>query len=90
MQTSRAFPLLNYFSIHHASFQWSNLVLLDLRFVDIYSAARYLLETKTKMSRLTQLKVYIPLLKRVIMDFTRDAICYNRSEVKELIDGTDQ
>ncbi len=46
---------------------------------------QFLLETKTYLSRLTELKVNYNQLETVTMNFTRDTTRRNYSQVKQLI-----
>ncbi|CAF2648702.1 unnamed protein product [Rotaria sp. Silwood2] len=65
--------------------KYSNLISLDITHVNIDYVTQFLLETKTCLPNLTELKVNYNQLKTVTMNFTRDATRYNCSKVKRLI-----
>jgi len=65
--------------------EYFHLTSLDILCVDIDYVAQFLLETKTHLPRLTELKVNYYQLKTVTMNFTRDATRRNCSKVKQLM-----
>ncbi len=99
MRISQAFPLLKCFSIENGRRQYGNcndnpsysvIQFTHLTSLDITRAHRdyieqFLLETKTHLSCLTDLKVNYHDLKTVTMNFTRDATRHNCSKVNRLI-----
>ncbi len=65
--------------------EYPHLISLDIMRVNIDYIAQFLLETKTNLPCLTELKVNYDRLKKVTMDFTRDETRRNCSKVKRLI-----
>ncbi|CAF1064472.1 unnamed protein product [Rotaria sordida] len=65
--------------------EYPHLMSLDVMYADIDYIAQFLLETKTHLPRLTQLKVDYYQLKTVTMNFTRDTIRRNCSKINRLI-----
>jgi hypothetical protein len=65
--------------------EYPHLISLDLRRAHIDYAAQFLLETKTHLPRLIELKVNYRRLETVTMNFTRDETRRNCSKVKRLI-----
>jgi hypothetical protein len=65
--------------------EYSHLISLNITRVNIDCVVQFLLETKTHLPRLTELKVDYDQLKTVTMNFTRDATRRNCSKVKKLI-----
>jgi hypothetical protein len=65
--------------------EYPHLITLDIMHVNIDYIAQFLLETKTNLPRLTELKVNYDRLKRVTMNFTRDETRRNCSKLKRLI-----
>ncbi|CAF1220393.1 unnamed protein product [Rotaria sordida] len=65
--------------------EYSHLTSLDISHVHEDYVVQFLLETKTYLPRLTELKVNYDHLEIVTMNFTRDATRLNCSKVKQLI-----
>ncbi|CAF2666240.1 unnamed protein product [Rotaria sp. Silwood2] len=65
--------------------KYPNIISLDIMHVDIDYVVQFLLETKTYLPNLTELKVNYYQLKSATMNFTRDATRSNCSKVKRLI-----
>jgi hypothetical protein len=104
IQISRAFPMLNCFSLVNTISQLCNdnimksdenlpdsiieyphLISLDLRHANRDYVVQFLLETKTYLPRLTQLKVKYDELATATLYFTRDTMRRNCAKVKQLI-----
>jgi len=64
--------------------EYSHLISLDLLYANTYYVMQFLLETKTHLPRLTELKVNYNGLVAVTKNFTRDATRRNCSKVKRL------
>jgi hypothetical protein len=103
MRISHAFPLLKSFSVKNDRKQrvncdnnlsyliiiYPHLISLNIMYVHMDYLLQFLLETKTHLPRLTKLKVNCNQLKTVTMNFTRDSMRRNCSNVKRLIiEGT--
>jgi hypothetical protein len=99
IQISRCFPVLKHFSLKNEEMQSSNadqnlshsvieyphLVSLHIMYVAKDYLVQFLLETKSYLPCLTELKVSYYQLKFVTMNFTRDTMRQNCSKVKRLI-----
>ncbi|CAF1143592.1 unnamed protein product [Rotaria sordida] len=99
MQISRNFPKLKCFSMKNDNRQtrncdqwnsypiieYSHLISLDIMNVNTDYVEQFLLQTKTHLPCLTELKVNYNQLATVTMNFTRDETRHNCSKVKRLI-----
>ncbi|CAF1146216.1 unnamed protein product [Rotaria sordida] len=99
MQISRNFPKLKCFSMKNDNSQtrncdqwnsypiieYSHLISLDIMNVNTDYVEQFLLQTKTHLPCLTELKVNYNQLATVTMNFTRDETRHNCSKVKRLI-----
>src|SRR5205823_2009192 len=65
--------------------EYSHLASLDIMRVDMDYVVQFLLETKTYLPHLIELKVNYDQLQNVTMNFTKDEIRRNCSKVKRLI-----
>jgi hypothetical protein len=101
MRISQAFPILKRFSMKNEMMQtcnheewksysiieYSHLISLDIMHVNIDYVEQFLLETKTHLPHLTELKVNYEQLIVVTRNFTKDTTRHNCSKVKRLIIG---
>lgn len=67
--------------------EYSHLISLDISESNIDYIVQFLLQTKTHLTRLTELKVDYYKLQDATNDFRRNAMRHNCSRVKQLIPG---
>ncbi|CAF1504180.1 unnamed protein product [Rotaria sordida] len=65
--------------------QFSHLISLDMMVQNQYYIEQFLLDTKTHVPRLIELKLFYSHLKNVTKNFTRDATRHNCAHIKRLI-----
>ncbi|CAF1476532.1 unnamed protein product [Rotaria sordida] len=83
-------PLLNFdgyeadYIQSYSVIEFSYLITLNMIILDEYYIEQFLLDTKTDVPRLTELKLHYNSLKNVTENFTRDATRHNCANIKQL------
>ncbi|CAF3751273.1 unnamed protein product [Rotaria sordida] len=72
-------------NLSYSIIEYSHLISLDIAYVNIDYVVQFLLETKTHLPCLTELKIKYNQLKTVTMNFTRNTTRRNCSKVERLI-----